>query len=59
MARADGRSAVSTSLIQGLKSCGIECRHMIPSNYFREDFYTYTAEADKNIYVVMQVRNAS
>ena len=31
---------------------------MIPSNYFREDFYTYTAEADKNIYVVMQVRVA-
>jgi hypothetical protein len=31
---------------------------MIPSNYFREDFYTYTAEADKNIYVVMQVRAA-
>jgi len=29
---------------------------MIPSNYFREEFYHYTAEADKNIYVVMQVR---
>jgi hypothetical protein len=28
---------------------------MIPSNYHREEFYNYTAEADKNIYVVMQV----
>jgi 2-keto-3-deoxy-L-rhamnonate aldolase RhmA len=28
---------------------------MIPSNYFREDFYHYTEEADKNIYVVMQM----
>ena len=30
--------------------------HMIASNYHREEFYNYTAEADKNIYVVMQVR---
>ena len=31
--------------------------HMIPSNYHREEFYHYTAEADKNIYVIMQVRS--
>ena len=30
---------------------------MIPSNYHREEFYHYTAEADKNIYVIMQVRS--
>eukprot|EP01052_Picozoa_sp_SAG31_P034216 SAG31_NODE_3965_length_3709_cov_19.967590_3_plen_156_part_00 len=29
--------------------------HMIPSNYFREDFYEYTYAADASIYTIVQI----
>ena len=49
------RAAVSLFALFRASALLLDLATVIPSNYFRQPFYEYTAEADRSIYCVMQM----